>query len=268
MIQIDQDKCIRCGKCVSDCIIKILQKKEDGFPFLPEHYEKSCLNCQHCLAVCPTGALTCNGVSPEDCKPIRPLPRPEDMMSLLRQRRSVRKYQKESVSPEVLEQLKAALAWTPTGCNDHSLMFRVIESPEEMSFYREETHRMLKKLIKSGIMRWIYPAINRFLEAILKGEDVIYRGAPHMIVCAVPKNAPCAEADPWIALSYFDLLAQSFELGTCWCGFAVHAFKWNRTLRKKLNFPKGYKISAVLLFGKPDIQYCRATAPENFKILT
>ena len=89
-----------------------------------------------------------------------------------------------------------------------------------------------------------------------------------MIIAAVPKKAPCAEADPWIALSYFDLLLQSYGLGSCWCGFAVHAFKWNKTLKKQLGFPKGHKIAAVLLFGKPDVTYHRATAPENFKILT
>ena len=268
MISIDKEKCIRCGNCVSDCIIKILRKDENGFPFLAEKYEKSCLNCQHCLAVCPTGALKCNGVEAEQCEPIKPLPKPEDMQSLLRQRRSIRKYKNESLPPEILEELKKSLAWSPTGCNAHSLIFRVVETKEEMSFYREETNRMILKLVKTGIMKWIYPAINRFLESIKNGEDVIYRKAPHMIVAAVPEKAPCAEADPWIALSYFDLLLQSYGLGSCWCGFAVHAFKWNRTLKKKLGFPKGYKIAAVLLFGKPDVKYYRATQPENFEILT
>lgn len=267
MININKEKCLRCGKCTGDCIIKILKKDEQGYPFLPEKYEKSCLNCQHCLAICPTGALTCNGVSADQCEPIKPLPSPEDMLSLLRQRRSVRKYKWETLSPEILEKLKESLAWTPTGCNDHKLMFRVIDTKEEMLYYREETNRMIMKLVNTGIMKWIYPAINRFLESIRNGEDVIYRGAPHMIVAATPKKAPCADADPWIALSYFDLLLQSYNLGSCWCGFAVHAFKWNKTLQKRLNFPKGYKISAVLLFGKPDVEYCRATKPENFKIL-
>ena len=225
-----------------------------------------CRTCQHCLAVCPTGALTCNGVSADQCEPIQPLPLPEDMLSLLRQRRSVRKYKNETLPPEILDKLKESLAWTPTGCNAHSLMFRVVKTKEEMSFYREETNRMIMKLVKTGIMRWIYPAINRFLESIQNGEDVIYRGAPHMIVAAVSEKAPCAEADPWIAMSYFDLLAQSFGLGTCWCGFAYYAFKYNRKLRKKLGFPKGFRIAAVLLFGKPDVKYFRATKPENYTI--
>ena len=87
-----------------------------------------------------------------------------------------------------------------------------------------------------------------------------------MIVAAVSEKAPCAEVDPWIAMSYFDLLAQSFGLGTCWCGFAYSAFKYNRKLRKKLGFPKGFRIAAVLLFGKPDVKYFRATKPENYTI--
>ena len=45
-------------------------------------------------------------------------------------------------------------------------------------------------LTKTGIMKFIYPSINRFLDAIKNGEDVIYRGAPHMLVAATPKNDP------------------------------------------------------------------------------
>jgi nitroreductase len=126
---------------------------------------------------------------------------------------------------------------------------------------------MLKFLIKTGIMFLLYPRIKRFLSEILGGKDVIYRNAPHMLIAFVPDKAPCKEADPWIALSYFDLLVQSFGLGSCWCGFAVHVIRHNRKLKKYLNPPKGCKIAAVILFGKPDVTYQRATAPENFKFL-
>ena len=87
-----------------------------------------------------------------------------------------------------------------------------------------------------------------------------------MIVALTPKDAPCKEADPWIALSYFDLLAQSFKLGTCWCGFAVYAIKFNRKLQKHLAIPKGYKVSSVLLFGPPAVTYARATNPPQYAL--
>ena len=267
MISIDKNKCIHCGNCIRDCVVEVLKKDSENIPFLPPELEKYCLNCQHCLAVCPTGAVTCHGVSAEQCFPVSPLPEPEKMIALLRQRRTVRFFKDENISPEILAKLKESLAWTPTGCNDHSLMFKLIESKEEMVFFREETSKMLRFLIKTGVMFLLYPRIKRFLSEILGGKDVIYRNAPHMLIVTVPDKAPCKEADPWIAASYFDLLAQSFDLGTCWCGFAVHVLKHNRKLKKHLALPKGYKIAAVLLFGKPDVTYHRSTAPANFKFL-
>ena len=146
------------------------------------------------------------------------------------------------------------------------LFFRIIEDKEEMAFFRDEMSRMLKLLIRTGVMKLIYPNYKRYLQEIMNGKDVIFRNAPHMIVAATPKNAPCKEADPWISLSYFDLFAQTFGLGTCWCGFGVYALRWNARMRKKLNLPRGYRISSVLLFGKPSVIYPRATLPPPFKI--
>lgn len=267
MVQIDRDKCLHCGACIRDCIVEILKTDSDGVPFLPQELEKHCLNCQHCLAVCPAGAVTCHGVSAADCTSNGELPEAEKMFNLLRQRRSIRQYQDENIPPEVMQKLKASLAWAPTGCNDHSLIFRIVENKEDMKFFSREMSNMLKFLIRTGIMRLIYPNYKRYLQEIMNDNDVVFRGAPHMIVAAVPKTAPCKEADPWIALSYFDLFLQTFGLGSCWCGFAMYAFRFNRKMRARLGIPQGYKIGGVLLFGKPAVTYSRPTAPKNFRIL-
>ncbi len=266
MIQVDPGKCLHCGACIRDCIVEVLKPGDDGIPFLAPELERFCLNCQHCLAVCPAGAVTCHGVNAAQASPPGALPEPEAVLHLLRQRRSIRQYQDENLDRATLDRLEAALAWTPTGCNDHRLFFAVVEQKEEMAFFRTEMTRMLKLLIRTGIMRLIYPNFKRYLEEIAAGKDVVFRNAPHLIVAATPKDAPCREADPWIALSYFDLLAQSLGVGTCWCGFAVHAFRWNWRLRKKLKLPRGYRIGAVMLFGKPAVSYARATAPRQFAI--
>jgi len=125
----------------------------------------------------------------------------------------------------------------------------VVEDKAEMEFFRAETSRILQLLIRSGIMRLVYPNYKRYLQEIMNGKDVVFRNAPHLIAAATPANAPCKEADPWIALSYFDLFAQTFGVGTCWCGFGGYAFRWNSRLRKRLDLPRGYKVGAVLLFG-------------------
>ena len=266
MITVDKEKCLKCALCVKDCIVEVLKTDKEGIPFLDPELEKYCLNCQHCLAVCPAGALSCHGVTPEMCGKPGKLPEPEEMFDLLRMRRSCRQYKDENLPPEVMEKLKSSLAWTPTGCNVHNLFFRIIEDKEEMAYFRKKSSSMLKFLIRTGIMSLIYPRFRRYLKEIMGGKDVVYRNAPHMIVAAVPENAPCKEADPWIALSYFDLYAQSLGVGSCWCGFAVHAFKWNRALKKRLALPKGYRIGAVMLFGPPAVTYARPTKPVNFNL--
>ena len=266
MIEIDRDRCVKCHECVRDCAAEVLQPGPDGIPAVVPELEKYCMNCQHCLAICPKGAVTCHGTTPDQCAPPGRLPDPESMFHLIRQRRSVRRFRQAPIPSDVMKKLKDSLAWSPTGCNDHRMLFYVVEDPADMEFYRQETGRMLRLMIRSGIMRLVYPGYKRFLREIMNGKDVIFRSAPHMIAAATPKDAPCREADPWIALSYFDLFAQSFGLGTCWCGFGVHAFRWNRRLRSRLNLPSGYRIGAVLLFGEPEVHYPRATRPEPFPV--
>ena len=187
-------------------------------------------------------------------------------MNLIAQRRSIRQYKEEDVPKETLHELLKALAWTPTGCNVHNLHFTVVSSRSEMDAFRVDMNKALKVLIKTGVLRLAYPKFQRYMDEVLRGDDVIFRNAPHMIVAAAPKDAPCKEADPWIALSYFDLVAQTHGIGTCWCGFGVHAFNWVGRLRRRLGLPRGYRARAVLLFGFPAVTYQRQTAPEPFEI--
>ena len=95
MIRIDESKCLKCKACVKDCIVKVLTIGENGFPHVRPEDERFCLNCQHCLAVCPVGAVECHDVTAEQAAPIGPLPTAQTMMNLLCQRRSIRQYKQE-----------------------------------------------------------------------------------------------------------------------------------------------------------------------------
>lgn len=266
MIHIDSEKCTRCGACVRDCVVHVLTHAADGVPVIRAEDERFCLNCQHCLAVCPCGALTCHGVGPEDALEPEALPDGRSMAALVRQRRSVRQWGGDPIPDEVWTRLVDSLAWMPTGCNDHRLHFTIVSSRARMDHFRSEMSKTLKSIIRSGILKLVYPNYGRYMKEILRGDDVIFRNAPYMIVAATPKDAPCREADPWIALSYFDLLAQANGLGTCWSGFAVHAFTWVRRLRRELDLPQGYRVAAVLLFGPPAVIYPRVPHPAQMSL--
>ena len=267
MISVDPSKCTRCGRCIADCIVQVIHMDANGLPSVPEKAEQHCIGCQHCLAVCPAGALTCDGHAPEHCFPAGPLPDESRMMNLIRQRRSVRNYKKENLPPEVMTKLLDSLRWIPTGCNDHRLAFTVIDDRAKMEPFRAKMLAITRFLIKSGIMRIVYPGYKRFESAMLGGRDFVFRGAPHMIVAASPKDAPCRKFDAAIALTQFDLYAQSLGVATCWCGFAYYAFTLNRGMRSLLHLPKGYRVGAVMLFGPPAVEYPRATDPEPYTVI-
>ena len=261
MIRIDRGKCTACGACVRDCVVHVLTMGADGFPAVRPEDERFCLNCQHCLAVCPSGAVDCHGVDADAALAPEPIPDGIAMAALVRQRRSVRQWRKDPIPDRIWARLQDSLAWMPTGCNDHRLHFTMVRDRERMDWFRREMSGKLKVIFRSGVLKLFYPGFRRYMAEVMRGDDVIFRDAPHMIVASTPKDAPCREADPWIALSYFDLLAQANGLGTCWSGFAVHAFKWVGGLRRALQLPKGHRVGAVLLFGPPAVAYPRVPRP-------
>ena len=74
---IDRELCTQCGACVDDCPFHIIELTPD-YPALNPARAHHCIRCQHCLAVCPTGALSILGLSPADSLPLpESLPAPD-----------------------------------------------------------------------------------------------------------------------------------------------------------------------------------------------
>ena len=64
---IDETKCIGCGKCVSDCVTHYLVMSEDeNGKRKPTFNNRSrCIDCGHCNAICPQGAVSGGNVITE-----------------------------------------------------------------------------------------------------------------------------------------------------------------------------------------------------------
>lgn len=261
---IDKEKCIHCGLCVNDCTAFALEFDDSKTPKFTEGGEDRCIKCQHCLAVCPVGALSILDKKPENSEKILPQYSSEELLNLIKSRRSIRHFKSENVSPETIAKLKDMLNWVPTGCNNHGLHFSFIENFNVMNDFRNYTNKKLIKVMEKAPTCGIAKKFARYKKALIEGNDVIFRGAPHMIAVSAPLNAPCVNVDPIIALSYFELYAQSLGVGTLWCGFAQACLQVFPELCRELNIPDGYKASYVMLFGLPDVKYARATQPEPF----
>lgn len=259
-ITIDKEKCIRCGLCISDCLSSCIEFDEDNFPQMKA--EERCISCQHCLAICPTGALSFNEKHPENSQAADY----NDILGLIKSRRSVRQYKDEEISEETFSKLKEMLPFIPTGCNSHSLHFSIVEKKSAMDIIRNRVNELLIKTMSYKALAPIVNKFSKYKDAFINGEDVIFRGAPHMVVVSSPITAPCATVDPIIALSYFELYAQHLGLGTCWCGFAQVCLKIFPEICEMLEIPSGYKPVYVMLLGIPAVKYQRTIQPEPYKI--
>ncbi len=264
-IEIDKEKCIKCGACIKDCITYSLEKDQEGFACLSEKGESLCISCQHCFSICPTGAISFEGNKPENAEASF-FPQPEDVLKLIKSRRSIRQYKDEEISEDLIEKIKEMLPYIPTGCNFNGLHFSFIESKTAMNQIREYVNNKILKMISNKLTSKYAGKFAKFKKAFENGEDIIFRNAPHMIVVSSNICAPCANVDPIIALSYIELYAQSLGVGTCWCGFAQACFKIFPELVEKINIPENYKPVYVMLLGYPSVKYHRTVLPKPFPI--
>ena len=68
--KVDAERCSQCGLCVQDCPFGAMAMEE--YPVIPD--ENACLRCQHCLAVCPTAAISILGKDPDQKPPAQGQP--------------------------------------------------------------------------------------------------------------------------------------------------------------------------------------------------
>lgn len=266
--KIDENKCVHCGKCVNDCVSGIIKMNSDNIPSISKEDENRCIKCQHCLAICPVGAISILDKNPDNSSLCKNFPNSEQLLNLIQSRRSFRNYKKENLPQETMQKLKDMIKYAPTGCNNHNLHISIIDDVEVMDKFRNRTNNMIKKIFLSTKLNKFMNKFSKYKDAFLNGEDVIFRNAPHIIVVSSPITAPCANEDPIIALSYFELYAQSLGVGTLWCGFAQMCLKLFPELCDYLEIPDGYKPVYVMLFGPTDTKYTRTTQPEEYNITT
>ena len=256
---INKQSCIRCGSCVADCPSRIIAIA-DGYPFIPEEKEATCYKCQHCFAICPTGSLSILGLNPAESLVLGDgYPDPVQLERLIKGRRSVRRYKDENLDPALFQQLLEVAWHAPTGVNSRQVQFTVLDSKEKTAQFRDEVMSGLGKLVRENAL----PAGKEFYANFVRvweehGLDILFRGAPHLIISSVPKRVASPMQDTLIALSYFELFAQSNGVGTLWDGL----LNWviNDLLpetRHTLGIPDDHLIGYAMVFGYPDIHYTR-----------
>lgn len=269
LFKVDETLCIKCGACAKDCLMGIIEMKPN--PVMPAEKEAMCMECQHCLAVCPTGALSILGKNPADSLAnTKDKPTPEQMKNLIMNRRSTRRYVNQAIDKALIKELLSTASYAPTGENGNSVRFTVADNIETMDKLRATTYDAVIKACEEGKV----PENLAFLYDFAKlwksdGIDVMFRGAPHIVIASAPNDCPSPKEDTMIALSYFELLATTNGLGTLWDGMFKLTLEFVAPeLRKTFGIPDNHLVGYAMIFGKPAVRYARSIQSEGIDIQT
>lgn len=260
LFSIDQKKCKRDGICAAECPAQIIvQADKKSFPSLLPHGEEFCINCGHCVAVCPHGALTLATMPVEGCPQIDKnlLPTAAALNQLLQARRSIRQYKKTPVSHKILFELVDTARYAPTGSNKQQVHWMVFEKPEDVHKLAALVVDFMKVMLPVTTDEATVRRFQRIVNAWDNGRDRIMRGAPHLIVVHSPSDLSFPAADCAIALTYLELYANAKGLGTCWAGYFTAAAGLHEPLIQLLNLPAGHQCYGAVMLGYPQYRYHR-----------
>jgi nitroreductase/NAD-dependent dihydropyrimidine dehydrogenase PreA subunit len=269
LFTIDEKWCRKDGFCVAECPAMIIEMKtEDSFPTLVEGAEERCINCGHCVAVCPHSALTLARMPIESCTPVKEdlALGPEEVEQFLRSRRSIRSYQDRPVEKDELQRVIELARYGPTGSNSQQVQWLAVLTRDEVVRLTELAVDWMRATVKAKEPMAEQFQMAGIIRAWENGVDFICRGAPALVIAHGPEAYPIMGIDSTIALTFFDLAAPSLGLGTCWAGFFMAAMAYWPDLTRALGVPDGHKPFGAMMVGYPDANYHRLPARNEARI--
>ncbi len=260
LFYVDPEKCKRDGICEEACGFKLIKRGEaDSVPTRIAGSEELCVSCGHCVAVCPTGALSHHVIRPEDCPNVREelLINPEQAEQFLRSRRSIRNYSDKPVERDKLNKLIQVSGYAPSARNARPVHFLVLEDKTEVRRVSGLVVDWMRVTVKEAPALATRSYFDRVIALWNGRKDPVCHNAPHLIIAHAAENARLAQVDCILALAYVELIATPLGLGTTWAGFVMSAITSYSPLAETLDLPKGHKCFGVMMVGYPKLKFVR-----------
>lgn len=275
MISINNDTCIRCGKCQRVCPAFIPVIEQDTAPSL--RHPEVCIGCGHCVDVCPTGAYVHTDFPADSIHDINRniLPEPESLMELIRSRRSNRTITATPIPQRSLDMIQEAARYAPTAQNSRQVHIHLITDDEALlkvetatiNYFMSLARFMLLppvKAIMRPFLRKLYnevPALMAMNEQFKKGQRPCICNCTALLILSVPKDYSFGAQDCNLAYQNSSLMAESLGVSQIYMGFVQTAMFMMGCKRaaKVLGIPKGHKAFAIMGLGIPAFKYAKYT---------
>ena len=267
------DSCVHCGKCAWVCPSNVLRQAGKGEPIQVVSAE-DCIACGHCVAACPEQAVRHDAFPPEKIHALdyALLPTPDQLLELMRARRSNRALTQRPVPHEALRCIVEAADLAPTATNARLLRFTVVTDPEKLRAVADYTIRVfdrLARLLLNPVVKLLVkpfqpelyekyaPMFLELKEAYARGEDPILRGAKALLIVHSPHHNRFAAEEANLAYQNASLMAESLGVSQVYMGFVLTALREGRRGSFSRMLGIDGEVFALMGLGMPAFRYPR-----------
>ncbi|GAB6167924.1 nitroreductase family protein [Clostridium carnis] len=266
MMNVNKDKCIGCGLCVKDCIVRDIELV-DGKAKVKN---MACFKCGHCIAICPKNAISTNEYNMEDVKEYNKEDFSIDannLLNFIKYRRTIRQFKDKDVEVEMLSKIIEAGRFTQTGSNSQNVSYIVVkEGIEELKEMALESLDKTGKYMLDNLNPQTIP-FKRYAQMWIKmykeykenpkGKDGLFFNAPAIILVVSESQVNAA-----LASSNMELMTNALGLGTFFSGFFIRAAQGNKKIMDYLGLDETKQIVTCMVIGHPAVKYSR-TVPRK-----
>lgn len=250
VIGIDKGKCIGCGLCVKTCVANNIELKNSKAEIILD----SCLFCGQCSAVCPKEAIAISGYDAPPVPYSGPARLdPDQVLEVIRFRRTVRQFQDREVPAHVLEQILEAGRLTHTAKNMQDVSFVVLDKEKEpIQQMAVRLFRKIKPLADLASPMARRSKIN---------DQFFFFHAPTVIVILAKDRT-----NGILAAQNMEFMAEAHGLGVLFSGFFTSSANLSKKIKRALGVPRGKKVAATLVLGYPKVKFHRSAQREKLDV--
>jgi nitroreductase/ferredoxin len=284
-VSIDYDVCNVCSACMQASAM-CFSKQEGKQTINVEADDKTCILCGHCVAACPTGAITHDLMDMENFPALggESAVKTEDFVKLMRERRSHRLFLNKKIPRTDLERIVDAVRYAPTGHNDQTVELIFVEDPQKrktlsnlaVDYYAlvaQEEGRNVENLKASGkespeqisVAEGFVEFLKMLIQARDAGLDPIFYDASAVAIFHSKVATVTPKDNGVIAATMTGLLAKTMGIETTFIALFENAVNSYQPLAEELHLPEGHKVFSVLVMGYPKVKYLRAVDRKPIK---
>jgi len=291
-ITIDETRCKKDGLCAIVCPKNIfIQHEKLTIPEVTG--AEGCITCGQCVAICPQNAVIHTEFPVDTFRPIEyeRMPTSDQVMEMLKSRRSIRVFRDKPIAKETIEQIIEGARFAPSGHNSQSTKYIVVQdrsllaeiSATAVEYLKFEIKRFSNPFFKglalmanresaeSGLHE--IPGFKKKVEMFESGADPILNGAPALLAFYAPNTDGFGDVNTQLAIQNASLTAHSLGIGHFYTGWVIApgraplARAWHKRIPDLIGVPTDHTLHGALALGHP-IPRFKNILPKNAAEIT